>query len=141
VSQQLSCGDVVFGTNEGGSTVYNTGYWELVQELGALINESPDVLDGPERVFSIMGQTPGQLITVTVQTCQPMWESWRQKGDVRDDWCAVDQYWDTAGHLGGTELERTYSLFGPSSGTYDYEIIVDSWYSSVGNFMLTVDCY
>lgn len=138
----VSCGDVIFGTNEGGTAVYDRTYWEGAMSLGALTSEPADVLDGHERVFGFIGHEPNFDITVTIDSCVPLWASWRRKGELSDNWCAVDEYWDVVGHFIGSSNNQSYTfLNNTQTGIYNYELIVDSYSGAEGNFMLTVDCY
>lgn len=141
LTDEIQCGDVLLGTNEGGTYIYNRGVWEDAFALGGLALEADSILDGPERVFAYMGHSQGYTVTVTVESCVPMWGSWRRKSDLGDDWCQVVDMWDAPGHFTGSDTDQTYTFVNNTSGDYDYEIILDSYGGGEGNFKVSVECY
>lgn len=141
VVEPIGCGDVIQGNNEGGTLLYDRAFWNDAMELGALATEPANVLDGPERVYSIVGQPPDTDVVVTVTSCVQLWASWRRHGDTSDDWCDAAGGMSEMGHFTGPWQDKTYTLINRSSGEYDWEIIVDSWNDQVGNYTIQVDCY
>ncbi len=141
VVQQLQCGDVVQGTNAGGTTFYDYTLWQEAMELGALATQPADILDGPEAVYQILGHPPDTEITVTVTSCVQHWVSWRRHGDVTQDWCAEPTMQSEMGHFTGDWQNKSYTLVNRSSGDYDWEIIVDAWDGQTGDFVIEVECF
>lgn len=140
VVEQVFCGDVIQGSNDAGSLTYDRDYWVEAQELGALATEADDILDGPERVYAIVGQPTDSEITVTVTSCVQLWASYRRHGDTSDDWCDPTVAQSISGHFTGPWRDKTYTLINRSAGEYDWEIIIDSWDGQVGNYTLSVEC-
>lgn len=142
ITQEIFCGQEILHTNEGGGALYDKAFWEAQQELSSLATESASVLDGPERVYAIKGQSNGEVIIVTIESCADMWGSWRRYADVAYDWCDYDDNFSEAGHFSvGTFRDQTESFVNNTGSDYSYELIVDSYYGGTGNFRLNVDCY
>ncbi|MEQ1564434.1 MAG: hypothetical protein ABMA64_02265 [Myxococcota bacterium] len=136
VTEELSCGDVVYGELDGGSTLYDYDYWEMVGELDALMGEF-DALDGPERVYWFADRSVNTSVTVTVHTCFDLWATWIL---VDGGACDVETY-ATAGVFEGGDGRTWYTERIDPDGQYDFEFVVEGLYGATGNYRLTVECY
>ncbi len=141
VVEELKCGDVIDGNNLDGTTMYDRAYWVEAQELDKLASEPNDVLDGPERVYAIYGQPPDSEITVTVTSCVQLWPSFILHGDISGDWCDVPSPNNQSGHFTGEWQNKSTTLLNRAAGTYNWEILIDSWKGQTGNYRIEVDCF
>lgn len=139
VTDQVFCGQTVFGTTAGGSNVYDYDFWLDTQSLGALINK-PEEVAGPERVYAIEAVFAGQVVTATIESCNPVWASWISMGDLTD-YC--DEYTQAPKQhfyeVQGRYLQEA-DIPNSSVGVYSVEIIVDSAINAPGNFLMTIEC-
>jgi hypothetical protein len=140
ITQEVFCGDVVYGTLEGGSTVYDYDFWLYQQELDSLLGEY-DALDGPERVYLFRGLESDQVVKATFTTCFDLWATWILFGDTGDSYCSTDGSQTSGVFEGGTGREWYTDRINASSSDYDFEFIVEGLYGEVGNFVLTIECF
>lgn len=140
IVEELTCGSVVSGTNEGGSTWYDRQYWEDAQSLDSLAFEDEGILDGPERVYAFYGHLPDEDIRVTVTSCVQLWSSYIRHGDVSVNWCDEPSPVGVAGHFTGQWPVKDALLLNRSGAEYDWELIIDSWDGQVGNYRIEVEC-
>jgi len=139
VTEQAFCGQTIFATTTGGSNYYDYAWWLDNQSLGSLINK-PEKIDGPERVYAVEGVFAGQVVSVTIESCNEVWASWIAMSGVSD-------YCD---ETTGAPKQHFYEVQGryvqeadiPNSsvGVYSVELIVDSGVNSPGNFLMTIEC-
>lgn len=136
LTQEISCGEVIYGTLDGGSSTYDYDYWLMVGELDALLGEY-DALDGPERVYAFRDRSVEQSVRVTVHSCFDHWATWILRGD----YCDTVNY-ETAGVFeGGTGQRLWYTERLDPDGQYDYEFVIEGLYGAVGNYVITVECF
>jgi hypothetical protein len=140
ITQEVFCGDVVYGTLEGGSTDYDYDYWLYQQELDSLLGEY-DALDGPERVYLFRGLDPDEVVRATFTTCFDLWANWILFGDTGDNYCSLEGVQTSGVFESGTGHEWYTERINQSAGSYDFEFIVEGLYGEVGNFVLTIECF
>ncbi len=142
VTEEVTCGDVLFGTNTGGTTIYDYAFSESLGALGSLLGNG-DALDGPERVYVFRGLAVDEQVEFRVDACFDVWGTWVRHGDVGDDFCSAGGF-----NVGGLFEERDgnqsrwtvqYNL--ASQSTYDFEFIVEGLDGAEGNYMISVACY
>jgi hypothetical protein len=142
VTQELSCGDVIYATNTGGSSIYAYDYWYEQGALGPYLGDYA-AWDGPERVYVFRGLAEGDGVTVSVESCMDTWATWIRYGDVSGDFCDLDPFnqggiWETSSgpRERSTDRINTYSPSG-----YDFEFQIEGLFGAEGNFKLTVECF
>lgn len=140
VTQEVSCGDVIYGTLEGGSTLYDYDFWLYQQELDSLMGEY-GALDGPERVYLFRDLQPNEVVRVTFTTCFDLWANWILFGDTGDNFCSTDGLQTSGVFEGGTGRSWYTERINQSASGYDFEFIVEGLYGAVGNYKMTVECF
>jgi hypothetical protein len=140
ITQEVFCGDVIYGTLEGGSTTYDYEFWEYQQELDSLLGDY-DALDGPERVYLFRGLATDEVVRATFTTCFDLWANWIIFGDTANNYCDLAGYQTSGVFEGGTGHEWYTDRINASGGDYDFEFIVEGLYGELGNFVLTIECF
>jgi len=134
-TEELSCGDTVYGSTEGGSTHYDrTHYMQFF-----CIDTRDDGVDfeGPERVYPL--DVPAQTsVKVTLETpCGDLALRYVRTGE--DD-CLPSNYVNIRDcdpdYRTGDHQEMTFNT---TVNPLHYEIVVDTR-EDPGNFKLTVEC-
>ncbi|MCA9492920.1 MAG: hypothetical protein KC621_23475, partial [Myxococcales bacterium] len=142
VVEELFCGETVYGTTTGGSTVYDYDFWEQENALGNIFGDF-SALDGPERSYVFRHLPQGGTLVVTVEACMDLWASWIRYGDSGNTYCDLDHFniggvFDTP--IGGRTMQVT--MINPASPSgYNFEFIIEGLHSVEGNYAITVDCY
>ncbi len=137
-TQVIACGDVIYGTTEGGDAIYDADYW-ITRQMSSTL-DSGDLL-GPERVYLFEGLAPGQAVTFDVVSCDDLWGTTMTYGDVSGDMCDTSDTFTTAQHFSGTgtdsmQAERLNGTFG---GDYDLTVIIDTM-SVETSYAISVTC-
>jgi hypothetical protein len=140
ITEEVFCGDVIFGTLAGGSTIYDYEYWETVQELDALFGNY-DAVDGPERVYAFRGLAQDEHVIFTVSTCFDLWADWIQYGDSDGDFCDLSPFNRAGVFEYGQGRTWWTDRTNQAPGTYDLEFVIEGLDGAEGNFKVTVDCY
>jgi hypothetical protein len=142
VTQEIGCGDVIYATNTGGSTIYDYAYWEDQGSLGPYLGDTT-AFDGPERVYVFRGLQEGQGVTFRVESCMDVWATWIRYGDVGGDFCSLDTFnqagiWESSNgpRERWTDRINTYSPSG-----YDFELQIEGLFGAEGNYKITAECF
>ncbi len=138
ITEQIACGDVIYGSTNGASNYYTYDDWYSIGAVGTLLNEQ-DAFDGPDRSYVYIGQGQGQVISVRVESCMNTWAFWLLHGDVNYEVCDVGS---TGGYFEyGSEFDQFTNRLGPvNPGTYDTEFVIEGLYGATGNYKMTVEC-
>jgi hypothetical protein len=135
VTEEIHCGDTLYGHLDGGSTVYDYDFWYDLQALDALFGEY-EALDGAERSYLFRDTDVDQAIKVTVHTCFEMWATWI----VRDaDYCESSALLGGVFESGDGNLWYTERI--DEGGEYEFEFVVEGVYGDSGNYAITVECF
>lgn len=142
VTQEVTCGDVIYATNTGGSTIYAYDYWEEQQVLGPYLGDT-EVWDGPERSYVFRGLQEGEGVRLRVESCMDVWATWIRYGDVGGEFCDLDPFTQAgAWESSNGPRERWTDRVNPSSAAgYDFEFQIEGLFGAEGNFELTVECF
>ena len=75
-----------------------------------------------------------------MDSCEDVWAFWIRHGDVTQGSCEVGN--STGGYFesGDTRSQSTVR-FNNSVSVYDFEFVVETLYSEVGNFRIYVECF
>ncbi|MEQ1569273.1 MAG: hypothetical protein ABMA64_26790 [Myxococcota bacterium] len=139
ITEEVGCGDVIYGTLEGGSTLYDYDYWLLVGELGSLLGDY-EALDGPERVYGFRDGEIDQVVRVTFESCFDQWANWVLHGDVSEEMCDVASYHTAGVFEDGSGNTWSTDRLNPN-GDYSFEFILEGLYGATGNYKMTVECF
>ena len=131
----LQCGDVVYGTLDGGSSIYDYDYWYSIGELDALFGRY-DALDGEERVYVYEGLFDS-VLKVTFETCFDLWATWVLTGQST---CDVESFSTGGVFEGGTGRRWFTERLNAGTGPHDYQFILEGLDGATGNYAITVEC-
>jgi hypothetical protein len=138
VTEEIYCGDIFYGTNEGSSSYWDYSDWETLQSLGSLLGDL-DAFDGPDRTYVFRNLQPGENVRFIVESCEPTWAFWVRHGDVTQGSC--DAGLSTGGIFDGNDFEQSSERTNQSTSPYDHEIVIEVLHGVVGNYKLTVECF
>ena len=139
VTERVYCGDVRFGTTEGGTEIYDYDYWFDNQAIG---NMSRSDVAGAERIYTIESVLPGQFVRVTVESCDDTRASWYLSGDLTP-FCSTDATNTPKEHFYGVigrVVQDTVLQNNTSASVYNFQIMVDAAVDANTNYMITFDC-
>jgi len=132
VTNTISCGETVFGTNEGGSTLFSAdGQFE--QCSGSA--RDPD-LDGPERVYKLNVPSGINSISVRLESCEDSWLFWYRETSE----CPSENELVTCGYpvRGDFRVQYDGLLAGPSGVVW---FVVEGYQNDGGNFAMHIECF
>lgn len=130
---ELSCGDVVEATTDGGTTALDRTTWAAAQCLDWLAADAGD-LDGPERVYALR-IPPDTRASVRLQSpCARLDLRAVPTTTVCD--AAPDGCTSASGDFADSRLS---DLLGGTQGRR-YELVVDGYEGEAGAFRLSVTC-
>lgn len=140
VTEEVFCGDVIYGTLEGGSYDYDYDYWLEHFALGSMLGEYA-AFDGPERVYLFRGLEPDQVVQITFESCFNSWADWILFGDTGRDYCDLEGTYTVGIFEGGSGNTWITERINASAGIYDFEFILEGLYGDLGNYVMTVECF
>lgn len=136
VTEELLCGDVIYGTNEGGSTFYDKDFYMDYQCISWAFSEPSDVFDGPERVYTLT-VPPNKYVELTVNSCEDVDLHVIRHATTCST--VTDGSPCTNSEGGFTEQYIKQYLLGEDEGR-NYEIIIDSIDGSISNYWFEIVC-
>ena len=140
VTEELSCGDVILATTTGGSTHYGYQFYEDSMARSWL---DDDDLSGPERVYTFV-QYPDEHAEIIVETCEYVWLSSLNHFNSADSCIDGDPNLSIY-HGTGSGWKPTAKISNitnaTTTGTYHYDIVVDTYLGKETNFKLSINCW
>ncbi len=132
VTNTISCGETVYGTNLGGSTLF-TADGQFEQCSGSA---SGSDFDGPERVYRLDLPSSVESLTVKLESCEDSWLLWYRESTE----CPSENQLVTCSYAtrGTFNVQYEYTLAGESGVVW---FVVEAFQNDGGNFALHVDCY
>lgn len=140
ITEEVSCGDVIYGTLEGGSTLYDYEFWESNFALGSMFGEYA-AFDGPERVYLFRGLDGDETVRITFTTCFDSWAEWILHGDITADYCETEGFNTVGIFEGGSGNTWITDRFNATAGVYDFEFVLEGLFGVTGNYELKVECF
>ncbi len=141
VTEYVSCGDTIYATLDGGTSLYDYNYWASLQELGPLVNDE-EAVNGNERIYVVEDVFPGTYLNVTVESCDDVWASYLVTGDLTDV-CENGPTNAPRGHFYPVSFGRKLQerqIENSASGVWDIQVMIDTHPGSVGNYLITFEC-
>ena len=131
VTQEISCGDVIKGTIEGGSTVFSNESgmaWEWCSG-----HSTGSQLAGPERVYRLNVDAGSTYVTPRLKSCEPLQLLWYQTNQA----CPTERVLCSYITVDGSR-DQTDDILLAGNGTIWF--VVEGIDGTSGNFELTVEC-
>jgi hypothetical protein len=132
LTDTISCGETVFGTNLGGSTVFSAdGQFEQCSG-----SASGSDLDGPERVYRLNVPNNINSVSVRLESCEDSWLFWYRESVE----CPSENELVTCGYpIHGNFNVQYDGLIAGTSGIVWF--VVEGFQNNGGNFALHIECF
>lgn len=132
LTEEISCGDTVHGTNVGGSTHYGTNSGEQFEQCSGA--NFGDDFDGPERVYRLVPPPNINSVSITFDSCELSEMMYHRSSD-----SCITGLASQCGYLTeGTELSQEDTILLGASGVMNF--VIEGRDNDGGNFRFTVEC-
>lgn len=132
ITEVISCGDRISGTNAGGSTIFGAEPGQAFAMCAGSASQTTQ-LDGPERVYELVLPADTRDLHLELRSCEQSWLFWYQ-GDAcatSDVSCSYAPYGTFYDQYADVALQNLGTIF----------LVVEGAGNDGGNFELDVDCY
>lgn len=137
VTDVISCGDTVQGTNLGGSTHFGSAPGEQFGMCAGSASQT-NKLDGPERVYRMDIPAGTSGLSVRLKSCTRSMLFWYQGSacSTSSETCSYAPY--------GSFYDQHGDIFLSDTGIHEDRVmwfVVEGYEQDGGNFTLSVDCH
>lgn len=133
VTEDISCGDVVYGTNVGGSTYFGTASGEQFEQCSGAAFGSD--FEGPERVYTLVPPPGTNSVQISMQSCEESEMMVFRSSDP----CPTGLVSQCGYITGSSRVDQTDAfLLGPSGVL---NLVVEGFGNDGGNFVFSVECF